>query len=217
MFPVRWFNNSLPDLLSLSTENKTLAGILFFLSSAWFITCLMIGEAIAPGYSMNTNSISDLGTISQANLLFNASIFAVGLLNIVGGYYFYRSHGKRSVFLMFILAGIGAMGVGVFTLDSPIGLHSLFALLAFLFFNLQAILTAQVVGGPLRPISIVLGLIGLVYVLVMFVSDAGIIDLFGPIGHGGTERMIVYPSIIWLMVFGGYLMGSGTRAEAATA
>jgi hypothetical membrane protein len=214
--PVQWFNNSFPDLLSMWTDNKTMAGILFFVSSAWFMICMMIGEAIAPGYSMNSNSISDLGTISQSRLLFNASIFAVGLLNIAGGYYFYRSHGKRSVFFMFIVAGVGAVGVGIFTLDSPTGLHGLFALTAFLFFNLQAISAAQLIVGPLKLISIVLGLIGIAYIVVMFVSDAGIIDLFGPIGHGGTERLIVYPSIIWLMVFGGYLMGLGTREKATT-
>jgi hypothetical protein len=27
-------------------------------------------------------------------------------------------------------------------------------------------------------------------------------------GHGGAERMIVYPVMLWLMAFGGYLMAS---------
>jgi len=44
--------------------------------------------------------------------------------------------------------------------------------------------------------------------VLMFLGDAGIADLFGPIGHGGTERMIVYPAMIWAMGFGGYLMAS---------
>ena len=186
--------------------NKSLAGLLFFLSSAWFMTSLMIGEAVAPGYSMNTNSISDLGTIGQSSLLFNTSIFVVGVMNIAGGYLYYRSHQKRSVLAMFTIAGIGAMGVGIFTLNTP-GLHGIFALTAFLFFNLQAIAVAMMLTWPLKHISVILGLIGLAYIVVMFVSDSGIIDLFGPLGHGGTERMIVYPSIIWLTVFGGYLMG----------
>jgi hypothetical membrane protein len=198
-------------------NSKTLAGILFFMSSAWFTISLMICESIAPNYSMNTNSISDLGTIGESSLLFNSSIFMVGLLNVVGGYLFYQSHQKRSVLAMFVLAGIGAIGVGVFTLDSPTGLHGLFALTAFLFFNLQAILVVQLITGPLRPISIVLGLAGLAYIVIMFVSDSSLIDLFGPIGHGGTERMIVYPSIIWLIAFGGYLMGQERSGDAKPA
>ncbi len=201
----------------MSVNNKTLAGILFFLSSAWFMTSLMISEAIAPGYSMNTNAISDLGTIGQSSLLFNISIFLVGVVNITGGYLYYQSHKKISVLLMFIIAGIGAIGVGIFTLDSPTGLHGLFALAAFLFFNLQAIAVARMINGPLKVISIALGLIGLAYIAVMFVSDSGMIDLFGPIGHGGTERMIVYPSIIWLTVFGGYLMGTEAKSGGSAA
>jgi len=39
-------------------------------------------------------------------------------------------------------------------------------------------------------------------------------DLNGPIGPGGMERMIVYPALIWLIAFGGYLMfTSGTLAK----
>jgi hypothetical protein len=30
--------------------------------------------------------------------------------------------------------------------------------------------------------------------------------VFGPPGHGGTERMIAYPAMLWLLAFGGYLM-----------
>jgi hypothetical membrane protein len=194
-------------------SNKSLAGVLFFTSSAWFMTSLMIAEAIAPGYSMNTNSISDLGIIDQSSLLFNASIFVVGIMNIVGGYLYYQSHQRRLVLVMFAIAGIGAMGVGMFTLNTP-GFHGIFALIAFLFFNLQAIAVAGMLGWPLKPISMILGLIGLIYVVVMFLSDSGIVDLFGPLGHGGTERMIVYPSIIWLTLFGGYLMANEERLGA---
>jgi hypothetical protein len=30
--------------------------------------------------------------------------------------------------------------------------------------------------------------------------------VFGAIGHGGAERLIVYPVMLWMMAFGGYLM-----------
>jgi hypothetical protein len=32
--------------------------------------------------------------------------------------------------------------------------------------------------------------------------------VFGPIGHGGMERMIVYPAMLWMMAVGGYLMAA---------
>ena len=53
------------------------------------------------------------------------------------------------------------------------------------------------------------GLIGLGFVVLMVIGDAGNPGVFGAIGHGGAERMIVYPVMIWLMAFGGYLMAAG--------
>jgi hypothetical protein len=40
----------------------------------------------------------------------------------------------------------------------------------------------------------------------MVIGDAGNPGVFGPLGHGGAERMIVYPSMLWMMAFGGCLM-----------
>ena len=42
----------------------------------------------------------------------------------------------------------------------------------------------------------------------MVIGDAGNAAAFGPIGHGGTERMIVYPVMLWMLAFGGYLMAA---------
>ena len=37
---------------------------------------------------------------------------------------------------------------------------------------------------------------------------------FGPIGHGGTERMIVYPAMLWMLAFGGHLMAQDDAATS---
>ncbi len=37
---------------------------------------------------------------------------------------------------------------------------------------------------------------------------------FGPIGHGGAERMIVYPVMLWLVAFGGYLLAPSPESLA---
>jgi len=191
----------------ITDSNRMIAGVLLFLLSVQFMTALMVGAAIAPGYSINQNAISDLGVIGETAWLFNSSLLIVGLLNIVGGYFLYRSHSRGWIFAVFILAGIGAMGAAVFTLDIP-GIHGLFALFAFVFFNIQAIASAALIRGPLKAISIIAGAIGLVFLVLHATSDFGIMNLYGPIGHGGSERMIVYPAILWLIAFGGYLMAS---------
>jgi hypothetical protein len=43
----------------------------------------------------------------------------------------------------------------------------------------------------------------------MVIGDGGNTAAFGVIGHGGTERMIVYPVMLWLVAFGGYLIAKG--------
>ncbi|MEF8883716.1 MAG: hypothetical protein V5A44_01140 [Haloarculaceae archaeon] len=55
------------------------------------------------------------------------------------------------------------------------------------------------------------GALGLVFVVLMILGDGGNVAAFGPIGHGGTERMIVYPVMVWLIAFGGYLLGTSDR------
>jgi hypothetical protein len=50
-----------------------------------------------------------------------------------------------------------------------------------------------------------------VYVAIMIVGDAGNPAVFGPIGHGGAERMIVYPVMLWMLALGGYLMADRGR------
>ncbi|MEO8246020.1 MAG: hypothetical protein ABI622_02765, partial [Chloroflexota bacterium] len=53
------------------------------------------------------------------------------------------------------------------------------------------------------------GLLGLAYVVVMLIGDAGNPAIFGAIGHGGSERMIVYPAMLWAVAVGGYLLAGG--------
>lgn len=190
-----------------------MAGVLLFLLPVQFMTALMAGAAMAPGYSINTNAISDLGVIGETAWLFNASLFAAGLLNIAGGYFLYRSYGRSWILPVFLLAGIGAIGSAVFTLDIP-GIHGLFALAAFIFFNVEAIAGSTLVRGPLRAISIIAGTLGLIFLVAHAASDFGIMELYGPIGHGGSERMIVYPALFWLAAFGGYLMAPDTSSRS---
>lgn len=184
------------------------AGLFFFMLAAGFMTVIMLAASIAPGYDVVGGAISDLGAIDETAMLFNGSLIAVGVLNVAGGVLWSRSRERAWVLGLFIVAGIGAIGAGVFPLDSG-GPHGLFALVAFLGFNLEALAVAMVVSGPMRVVSLLAGVVGLVFVVLMAIGDAGNDAAFGPIGHGGTERMIVYPAMLWMMALGGYLMAAG--------
>ena len=193
------------DLLRGTPGDLRTAGLLLFAVGAGFITVSMLAASIAPGYDFHAAAISDLGVIGETALLFNGLLVAVGVLNAAGGYLFYRSHRRRGLLAIYLVAGIGAIGAGLLPLDTG-GLHSLFALLAFLSFNIEAIATAAVLTGTMRLVSIGAGAIGLVYVVIMVIGDAGNPAIFGAIGHGGSERMIAYPALLWTLALGGYLM-----------
>jgi len=197
--------------IHMNVRGKAWAGYLLALAAGQFLLAMMLGEAIAPGYSMHDMAISDLGTIAETKLLFNASLILIGFLNVMAGYALYRDDGNEKVFAVFAIGGLGAIGAGVFPLDSPTGLHGLFALFAFLFMNIEAIVASRNAPRPLAVASALAGLIGFVFVIVMIFIDAGSIDVSGSIGHGGAERLIAYPALLWMVMFGGYLVARGSR------
>ena len=117
-------------------------GVLLFVLAAQFMTVIMLAASMAPEYDVAGGAISDLGVISETALLFNLSLLAVGALNIIGGYLFYRIHGHRWVLGVYVLADLGAVGAGLVPLDKG-DLHSVFALVAFILFNVEAIADAS--------------------------------------------------------------------------
>ena len=196
------------QLPRVGADRKRLAGLVFFALAAQFMTVVMLASSMAPAYDFGAGAISDLGVIPATALLFNRSLAAVGVLNSLGAYVLPAVRERVWLFALYVIAGVGAIGAAVFPLDRG-GLHSIFALVAFLFFNLQAIGSGAVLRGPMRWLSVAAGVIGLVFVVVMFIGDGGNPAVFGAIGHGGAERMIVYPAMLWMLAFGGYLMREG--------
>ncbi len=186
------------------------AGVSFCFLAAQFMTMIMVTASMAPGYDLSGGAISDLGVHPVTAPLFNTSLVVTGLLNALGGVLLYRINGRILPLTLYALAGAGVVGAGLVTLEAP-GIHGLFALAAFLFFNLQIIPEVIRLRGAIGTIGGTLAAIGLAYVVIMAAGDAGNPSVFGAIGHGGAERMIVYPPMLWLMIYGGFLLG---RAEA---
>jgi hypothetical membrane protein len=182
-----------------------LPGLLFFLLGAAFITVTMLLASVAPAYDYKGGAISDLGVINETAVVFNSLLIAMGVLNIAGGYLYYRSHRRAWLLGLYVVAGVGTLGAGVFPLSTG-GLHAIFALAAFLFYNLEGLGTAAVMAGPMRVLGIIAGAVGLVSTVLMVIGDSGNPAFFGPVGHGGAERMIAYPMMLWFIAFGGYLM-----------
>jgi hypothetical membrane protein len=181
------------------------AGTLFFVAASQFIIGLMVAEARYPGYSISGNYISDLG-VGASSMIFNSSVFLLGLLILVGAYYQHQAFGFRALTLLLVLTAIGAMGVGVFTEDFG-QIHAVVSLIAFLFGGLSSIASFRLLKKPFSVIAVVTGVISLA-ALVLF---TGGIDL--GLGVGGMERMITYPILLWGTGFGGYLIAHPEKTE----
>jgi hypothetical membrane protein len=199
-----------PTITAATSDGRlrTAAGVAYFALAAQFMVAIMAGASMVPGYDVQAGAISDLGVLPATALLFNASLVATGLLNIVGAVLLNLAERRSVLLALSLAAGAGAIGAGVFPLDTG-DLHGIFALLAFLFFNLQIVPAAIRLTGPIRVVGLGLAAIGLAYVVVMIIGDGGNPAVFGAIGHGGAERMIAYPPMLWLMAYGGYLMATG--------
>ena len=183
----------------MAYSSAKVAGALFFIATSQFVLGLVVAEALYSGYSVSANYISDLG-VGPSALVFNVSVFLMGLLIILGAYFLQRGFNYRALTVLLILTAIGAMGVGVFTENSGT-IHSVVSLIAFLFGGLSAIASYKLLKLPFSAIAVILGLMCLgALVLFMVKVDLGL-------GVGGMERMIVYPLLVWGAGFGGHLIG----------
>jgi len=191
---------------AMTYSSGKVAGALIFIAVTQKVLGVIVAEALYPGYSVSNNYLSDLG-VGPSPMIFNSSAFLMGLLLLIGACFLHRAFNFTMLTLTFVLAGIGSMGVGIFTKDAGI-IHNGAALLFFLFSGLSAIFAVvcshvhgfKLMKMPFSAISIILGLIE----LGGFVLFVGRID-FG-LGVGGMQRMVLYPILMWLAGFGGYLI-----------
>lgn len=182
----------------MNYENEKMAGALFFVAGVEFLLFLVIAESLYPDYSVSQNYISDLGVGSTA-LLFNTSVFLLGILLVAGTYFIHRAFNFRLLTVFLVLTGIGAMGVGLFPEDAGF-IHGIAALITFLFGGLSAIATYKLLKSPLSYFSVLLGVISLV-ALILFMTGNHL-----GLGPGGMERMVAYPTLLWGIGIGGYFM-----------
>ena len=117
--------------LGMDYSNGKVAGALFFIAVTQFVLGLIVSEALYSGYSISDNYISDLG-VGPSWMIFNSSVFLMGLLLIIGAYFLQRAFNFELLTVLLVLTAIGAMGVGIFTEDFGT-IHSVVSLIAFLF------------------------------------------------------------------------------------
>ena len=193
----------------MAVSNASKAGIAIFVGAVQFSIGLILAEIYYPNYNVSLNYVSDLGAtcptsgsciINQpTSMIFNSSIIILGLLILVGAYFLNRAYHWKPATVMIALAGVGAMGVGLFPETTGVW-HSIFSLIVFLFAGLAAVITARFQKKPMFYFSIILGLVTLVALLLYIPGE------YLGLGAGGMERMVVYPVLVWSLGFGGHMM-----------
>jgi hypothetical membrane protein len=184
------------------------AGAILLVGVGQFLFFFALAEIYYPGYDVSTQTISDLGAtcnggvcvfVQPSSDIFNASVFLMGIMLLVTAYFLWKGSGAGVLSLFESLAGIGAVGVGVFN-ESYGGAHVFFSALTFFSGGIQALLVFKVAKPPFSYFSAVAGIVTLAS-LVLYGTQT-----YLGLGQGGMERMIAYPVLIGGVAFGGYLM-----------
>ena len=200
-----------------------LGGSLLTIAGVTILMGIMTAEALYPNvYTTGGSEISDLGGTRPPNSLifqpsatiFDVSMAAIGILLIAGSWFVHRAFGRRSVTIPLTVLGIGALGVGLYPGNTGAP-HQIFAMITFMAGGVVAVSAARVTTAPFRLVSLLLGAVSLATLTsTLFLGDGAPMTA---LGIGGIERWIVYPVILWVIAFGGYLSGraDGDRTAAA--
>lgn len=199
---------------------SAVAGILYFTAGFVLLMGIITAETKYPIFRHYTarQEISDLGgtrppqgLVTQPSaMIFDTIMLIVGTLLLVAAFALWRLYRDRVLVVVSTLFGLGAFLVGVFPGNTTP--HPFVALIAFVFAPLTAIAVFRVTSGPFRFLSLSMGVLSLVALIAGELGDGSF--FVRSIGIGGTERWQVYPIIVWLACYGGYLLASGQRPRS---
>lgn len=201
-----------------STARST-AGALLAVTGAGILLSIITAEALYPApYFTDENTISDLGgslpphsvVLQPSATIFDIAMIVAGILLVTAALYLHRARLRRGLVITVALLGVGVLGVGVFP-GVRLFPHQLFALTAFTAGGIAAILSGRSLRAPARYFAVVLGVVALASLaLGIFAIEWGPIAHFG---EGGIERWVAYPVVLWMVLFGGALIGSEARTR----
>jgi hypothetical membrane protein len=153
-------------------------------------------------YSLADDTISALGTscspgeggCSSAPVLMNVAFVVFGLLQALGAVPLLRKRGRTAVVgWLWVLAGLGSVGVGLLPVDAHPTAHSVVAVPVFVAQPLALLLHARLLDpGPVRRAGLALATVALL----------GVVAFVGLLGAdhwtGLAERAAIWPAKLWL-------------------
>jgi hypothetical membrane protein len=195
---------------ALGRAPHRIASGLLLTAGATILLGIITAEALHTAPYTTRMEISDLGATDTGVILhpssdiFNATMLITGAMILIGAYFSHRALHRRAVTIPTGLLGISVLGVGIFP-GNIHPWHPIFAYTAFLAGGLAVLLSYKVtpaVACHLRHPGCALAGIH---------RGRGVPSRVGPFGQqelGGVERWMVYPVVLWLVGFGGFLSAS---------
>ncbi len=194
-------------------EYYKFAGILLVIACVQYLLAVNMAESLFPGYSIAINSLSDLGGSlplgEPAAIIFNVSNIILGILLLASVYLILKSGGCRLFSSCLAVFGFCIAALGIFP-EYTHSIHLTFAFLAFISGILALFFSYRLgINIPMIIISFILGLIALITIVSPFIYGIGPTNPLDVFGKGGSERLIIYPIILYLTALGGYLTSRG--------
>lgn len=192
---------------------RVIAGTALLTAATMTILGFTTAEAMYPGYSTTTQTISALGAEGAppaSQSLFNPMMVVAGLLTLVATYglhQIYRSWPLTGVAVVTAVGGF--IGVGLFPAQFGFP-HLIAAIVAFGGMGVIALIVAVVVNGPFRYASAILGGVEFVAFVAFFVLGGST-----ALGVGGLERWVAYLGLAWAVSFGGYLLSQAGETDGS--
>jgi hypothetical membrane protein len=185
--------------LRLGASFLVSAGVIFIIFNT-------IAEGIYPNYSVKTNALSDLGAIgAPTRFLWDGQLFVSGILTLIGMILvFYKSswsmniRSRKAVGIIYLVPAIASVMVSLIPENSIPLVHTIAAFITFIVGGVSGVYAYRLTRSPFKYFSIVLGIVTLVAASALGASAS--------LGFGLVERLVVYPFVVWGIIFGSYLM-----------
>lgn len=200
---------------------RSVAGLLLLIAGSAVLLGISTAEALYPAdYNVHRNTVSDLAAMRPEDIvrqpsaaIFNTTMIVAGALIAIAAVLLYRSGAGLLTTIPVAGLGVGMIGVGVFPGNTVMAVHQLVSIATFLCGGVAAIVTAQLSSRTLRPVHVVLGGTALAFLLgYIFLPGLAVFDR---LGEGGVERWIVYPVVLWIVIFGAGMTASRPLPAAA--
>jgi len=191
---------------------EKISGLLLFVGSVQFLLGLVLAEEVYPDYRVS-QTISSLGRPGPSALIFNSSLFLEGMLVLVAAYFLYKAFHKLPVTPFFAMGGLGAMGAALFPED-VYNIHLAFSIVSFFAASLTPFITLSLQSSPFKYLSISLGTLSFAAAAILAIPQA-LYSLALP--YGAVERIVAYPTLLWVIGFGSYVMSRNSGSQTSGA